>query len=323
MDRDPPSVRTSRRRAPSGATTFRVAALVVTALFALVAAACSSEGEPEAAAVTPSTIRSSGALAYADTDDSGPFGPRPGTASGDAVGQIPSTGPLGDGSDLDAQVPDDLAPDADPGGFDDTDPDNTDDPDSPGNPDDSGPEDPDNTTVPVARLDGIELVFADGALAAIAPRSTIEEIGRTLGPLYSITEEPFIREGFGGGYSVSNGGEVLFWAIEENGRITTIMATNPRVGLDSGLRPTMPLIDAVALHGEPLLRLGPQLREFAAFGDGTGSGGETSDRVSVLVSIGRFGGPVGVYTGALEPGKETAEYQLADAMIKELWFDLR
>jgi hypothetical protein len=300
------------------------APVVLVAMMALVAGACSSDGQAEQTQSPPSTVRSSGALAYADTDDPGPFGPQQETPGGDGPlvddvgdGPIPSTVPVSTtlGPDTDAtDVPDqdEIDPDFEDLDFEDLDFEDEADPDF------ENPDDPDNAELLVERPDGIELVFADGSLASIAPRSTIDDIGRTLGPLYIITEEPFIRAGFGGGYSVSQGGEVLFWAIEENGRITTIMATNPRVGLDSGLRPTMPLIDAVALHGEPSLRLGAELREFATFADGTGS----ADGVSVLVAIGQFDGPVGSYVGTPQPGQETTGYQLANANIKELWFDL-
>lgn len=248
-----------------------------------------------------STIRSSGPLAFADPDEPGPFVSSPLAPAADALAADGSAAEgFGDGPIPSVPVSSTVVAD----------------PANPELPQTSG--ELDNPESPVERTDGIELVFADGTLASIAPRSTIEDIGRTLGPVYIVTEEPFIREGFAGGYSVSQSGEVLFWAVEENGRITTIMATSPRVGLDSGLRPTMPLVDAVALHGEPLLRLGPELREFATFADGTGA----AEGVSVLVAIGQFGGPVGVYPGALEPDRETVEYQLTDANIKELWFDL-
>ncbi|MEM7324304.1 MAG: hypothetical protein AAF531_14535 [Actinomycetota bacterium] len=227
------------------------------------------------------SIRSSGALAFADPDDetvatAQPRNPDASSLGADEAGSSSSTDQVPSTTDQPVQGP------------------------------------------PTTRPDGIELVFADGLLAAIQPGSTIEEIGRTLGPLYIITPEPFIREGFPGGYSVAQTGEVLFWAIEENGRITTIMATNPRVGLDSGLRPTMPLVDAIALHGEPSLSLGAQLREFAVFADGVGS----EDGVQVLVDIGQFGGPVGTYPGAPQPGAVANGFQLGDAVVKELWFTL-
>ena len=306
MDTDRSTPRPQRFPLRSKAVPGRGIALALVVLVAFVVGACSGDGEAEQTQSPPSTVRSSGALAYADPDDPGPFGPQTETpdednpvADGSGDGPIPSTVPVSPTLEPDPGTPDF----PDPNELD---------------PDSENPEELDNPELPVERPDGIELVFADGSLASIASRSTIGEIGRTLGPLYTITEEPFIRSGFGGGYSVSKDGEVIFWAIEESGRISTIMTLNPRVGLDSGLRPTMPLVDAVALHGEPSLRLGPELREFATFADGTGA----IEGVSVLVAIGQFGGPVGSYAGPPAPGQETTGYQLAGANIKELWFDL-
>ena len=178
--------------------------------------------------------------------------------------------------------------------------------------------------VPPARPDGIELVYADGALGPAVLGSTIDEIAEALGPLYTVTPEPFVRAGFGPGYSISSEGEVLFWAIEEAGVVTVLMSTSPRVGLDSGLRPKLPLAEAVALHGEPQLSLGPEGREFASFEDGTGgvSAGPADGRLSVLVAVGEFGGPVGVYDDSTGTGigATTVAYQPEDANIKELWF---
>ncbi len=171
--------------------------------------------------------------------------------------------------------------------------------------------------VPTPRPDGIELVFADGALGPARLGSTIEEIGAALGPLYKITAEDSIRVDFPSGYSIAKAGEVLFWAIEEDGRITLFMSTNPKVGLDSGLRPKLPLDDAAAIHGEPTFTIGPEVREFVSFADGVGADGS----LSVLVAIGEFGGPVGVYeSGSAELGEETDAYRPDDANIKELWF---
>ncbi len=168
---------------------------------------------------------------------------------------------------------------------------------------------------PEFRPDGIELVFADGALGPAALGDTMDEIAAALGPTFRITPEQAIRVDFPSGYSVARDGEVLFWAIEEDGVITTFMTNSPRVGLDSGLRPKLALTEAVALHGEPVMQRGPESREFASFADGTGAG----ESLSVLVAIGEFGGPVGVYeSGDLD--EETAAYVSEGANIKELWF---
>jgi len=160
----------------------------------------------------------------------------------------------------------------------------------------SGPE---TVEPPTIRPDGLELAFVDGALGAARLGTTIDEIAAALGPAYVIAPEQSIRVDFPAGYSVSRGGEVLFFAIEEDGVITVFMTQHPRIGLDSGLRPGTQLDEAIAMHGEPTLTFGPEGREFASFADGTGGDGA----VSVLVAIGQFGGPVG-----------------EDANIKELWF---
>jgi hypothetical protein len=175
---------------------------------------------------------------------------------------------------------------------------------------------------PEIRADGLELAFVDGALGPARLGSTIVEITAALGPAYTVTPEPSIRVDFPAGYSISREGEVLFFAIEEDGIITIFMTQHPRVGLDSGLKPGTGLDDAIALHGEPTFTFGPEGREFASFADGTGAGGAGGGgdgTVSVLVAIGQFGGPVGIYETLTELA-ETTEYQLEDANIKELWF---
>ncbi|MGB5757342.1 MAG: hypothetical protein WBM50_10535, partial [Acidimicrobiales bacterium] len=170
--------------------------------------------------------------------------------------------------------------------------------------------------VPPIRQDRIEFVYQDGALGPVVLGSSIDEIAEALGPDYEIAAEASIRAGFGSGYSVTRDDEVLFWCIEEDGVITVIMTTDPRVGLDSGLRPELPLEQAIATNGEPTFRFGPEVREFVTFDDGIG-GDET---LSVLVAIGRFGGPVGIYDPGPEIGSETTAYEPEGATIKELWF---
>lgn len=173
---------------------------------------------------------------------------------------------------------------------------------------------------PTVRADGLELVFADGALGPAMLGTTIEEVTVALGAEYEVTPEESIRVDFPAGYSISRDGEVLFFAIEEEGIITVFMTQHKRVGLDSGLRPGTDLADAIGLHGEPTLTLGPEGREFASFEDGTGlNGNGASGTVSVLVAIGQFGGPVGIYEGA-EPDEPATGYELEEANIKELWF---
>ena len=192
---------------------------------------------------------------------------------------------------------------------------------------DSGP-----SYVPPERDDGLILVFEEGSLGPVSPGATRSEIERALGPDFEVTPVGSIRAGFGPGYSVSWDGEVLFWAIgpaidpadqsddqagAADGPLTLFMTTSPKVGLPSGLRPQLPLADAIDLHGEPSLTLGSEQREFATFSDGTGNGGP----VAVLVAIGQFGGPVGLYDG---PGGQSLDeadgYILDDANVKELWF---
>ena len=168
--------------------------------------------------------------------------------------------------------------------------------------------------VPTVRDDGLELVFAEGALGPAVLGTTIEEVTIALGASYEVTPEESIRVDFPAGYSISRDGEVLFFAIEEDGVITVFMTQHRRVGLDSGLRPGIELAEAIELHGEPTLTLGPEAREFASFEDGTGTDGS----LSVLVAIGQFGGPVGIYDG--EPGEPATGYGLEEANIKELWF---
>lgn len=182
----------------------------------------------------------------------------------------------------------------------------------------SGPADEggDGSFVPPIRQDRIEFVYQDGALGPVVLGSSIDEIAEALGPEYEIAAEVSIRAGFGSGYSVTRDGEVLFWCIEEDGVITVIMTTDPRVGLDSGLRPELPLEQAIATNGEPTFRFGPEAREFVTFGDVVGG----DKALSVLVAIGRFGGPVGVYDAGPEIGSETTAYEPEGAIIKELWF---
>lgn len=169
------------------------------------------------------------------------------------------------------------------------------------------------------RPDGIELVFAEGALGPARLGATIDEVAAALGPAYTISAEQTIRVGFPSGYSISSGGEVLFWAVEEGGVLTLFMSNNPKIGLESGLRPTLALADAIELHGEPTLTLGAESREFVEFEDGTGA----ARQVSVLVAIGEFGGPVGLYPDAGDDeGAQAEGYELVDANIKELWFSL-
>lgn len=172
--------------------------------------------------------------------------------------------------------------------------------------------------VPDERPDGIQFVFADGSLGPVELGSTIDDIAASLGPDYEITPEGQIRVGFASGYSVARDGEVLFWAIEEeDGAIGVLMSRNPKVGLDSGLRPKLTLDQAIALHGDPTITFGPEGREFVSFADGVAGDGA----VSALVAIGEFGGPVGVYeAGGPELGEETSGYQPEDANISELWF---
>lgn len=253
---------------------------MVLCVLILFVTACSNGGEQQRSATTASTIRSSGALAYVDSDTEGPIGPLAVDPDASGLGADETEDVLQEAQDNEDGALDQLPP--------------------------------------VNRPDGIELVFDDGRLASIEPRSTIEEIGAALGPLYLVAEEEFIRVGFPSGYSISKGGEVLLWAIEERGRITTLMTTNEKVGLDSGLRPGLAFDDAIALHGEPTLTIGDELREFVSFSDGTGF----DDGVQVLVAIGQFGGPVGVYPGGVDLGNETSEYLLVNAKIKELWFPL-
>ncbi len=174
----------------------------------------------------------------------------------------------------------------------------------------------DEPFVPPLRPDGIEFVYADGQVGPIVLGSSIDEIAAALGPDYDITPEASIRAGFGSGHSITNDGEVLFWCIEEDGVITVAMTTSPRVGLDSGLRSRLPLKRAIAVHGEPSFRIGPDSREFVSFDDGAGDG----DGLSVLVAIGRFGGPVGVYEAGPDIGSETTVYEPGQATVNELWF---
>lgn len=169
-------------------------------------------------------------------------------------------------------------------------------------------------TVQAPRADGIEFVYAEGSLGPVALGGTATDMATALGSAYNVEPEPFVREGFGPGYSVSRDGEVLFWAIEVDGVIGVIMSTNPKVGLDGGLRPKMAMSDAVALHGEPLFEFGPLGREFVMFD-------EMPEGVVVLASIGDFGGPVGAYDSAdPQPGDQAEGYQPEGAQIKELWF---
>ncbi len=181
--------------------------------------------------------------------------------------------------------------------------------------------------IPAVRADGLQFLFADGALGPARLGATIDEISDALGSQYKIAPESQIRVDFPSGYSVSLGGEVLFWAIEEDGIITTFMTSNRKVGLESGLRPRLPFVEAVELHGEPTLFIGTELREFVRFADGTGDigttdGGVGTTSLSVLVAIGQFGGPVGVYSSPGELGSETTEFVSEDANIKELWFQV-
>lgn len=257
-------------------------ALALVVIVLLFVAACTGSDSDDLSAGGADDVdsgRSSGDLAFGDTD--------PTTPSTTPDG--PPTSPPG------AQVPD-----PDPGAGIDT-----------GQGSDEGPAVP----VTVDRPDGIELIFADGALGPARLGSSIDEIAAALGPAYEITREEVIRAGFSSGYSVASGGEVLFWAVEEDGVIAVFMSSNPRVGLESGLRPKLALADAIALHGEPDLSLGPEGREFASFEDGIGTEGQ----ISVLLAIGDFGGPVGSYDFSVDPPVASG-YQLEEANIKELWF---
>lgn len=182
---------------------------------------------------------------------------------------------------------------------------------------------------PPVRDDDLLLVFSDGTLGPVGLGSTRDDMIAALGPDFRIGPTENVRPGFPAGFSVSWQGEVLFWAIEEagdedgeeaggqDGEVELFMTNNPRVGLDSGLRPRLPLADAIEIYGEPSLLLGPELREFASFPDGAA---EVSG-VSVLVAIGEFGGPVGLYDA---PGGELLQeadgYVLEGANVKELWF---
>lgn len=166
------------------------------------------------------------------------------------------------------------------------------------------------------RSDGLVLVFENESLGPVPLGATVDELRRALGSGFEIAEVENIRPGFPLGHSISRGGEVLFWAVEQSGQLDLFMTVNPKVGLESGLRPKMSLAEAIDLHGEPTFSLGTEQREFATFADGTGGDGP----VSVLVAIGEFGGPVGVYDGGGEEPESTEAYQLEDANIKELWF---
>lgn len=234
-----------------------------------------------------------------------------------------------DGEDSDAPAGSGSAPDASPGSGSDTTPDG-------GGPRADGPADGGTTGgdgpgedridppatgtsfVPDERPDGIQFVFVDGLLGPVELGSTIDEIAAALGPDYEITPEGQIRVGFASGYSIARDGEVLFWAIEEeDGTIGVLMSRNPKIGLESGLRPKLSLDAAIALHGEPTITFGPEGREFVSFADGIAADGA----VSALVAIGEFGGPVGVYEAdGPELGEETTGYQPDDANISELWF---
>ncbi|MEM7273123.1 MAG: hypothetical protein AAF547_08600 [Actinomycetota bacterium] len=169
------------------------------------------------------------------------------------------------------------------------------------------------------RPDGIELVYADGALGPARLGTTIQQMVADLGPAYRSEPEPVIRPDFPSGHAVIKDDAVVFWAIEEDGVVTTVMTTSPLVGLEDGLRPTLPLVEAITLRGQPTLQRGTERREFVRFEDGTGG----SDDLQVLVAVGRFGGPVGLYpVDATEPGAETEAFAPAEATIKELWFRL-
>ncbi len=254
--------------------------------FGVVAAACGGDSSTETSDTSVSTDgdsrRSSGG---AGTD---------GTTSPPVVGSSSIDGPVG-------QTPASVLP---PPSVDAAD---TDDPTDEGDSTDPG-------AVSLDRSDGIELLFDDGSLGPATLGSTIEEVEEALGPAFTVSPEETIRTGFPSGYSISSEGEVMFWAVEEDGILTLFMTNNPRVGLDSGLRPKLPLDEAIRLHGDPVLTLGEESREFAEFPDGTGDGS-----VSVLVAIGEFGGPVGVYPEQSE-SSEAESFELEGANIKELWF---
>lgn len=235
--------------------------------FALLVVACGGGDAPDPVDDQAGSARSSGELAYADTDD-------------------------GRSDPDDDPEPDDQAVGQDTG------------------------LDPSERFVPPARDDEIELVFEDGALGPAELGTSIDEIARALGPGFEVAPEAAIRVDFPAGYSVAKDGEVLFWVVEEDGVAAVFMSNSPKVGLDSGLRPKLPLADAIALHGEPSLSLGEHGREFISFEDGTGIGLP----VAILVAIGEFGGPVGSYAAGAELGAEADGYRLEEANIKELWF---
>lgn len=272
------------------------ALLLLAALLALSGCSGGDTQVESSAAESSSTGRSSGQLAYVEPSD-----------EAGAAGASNESGNDGDGDDPasnDGTVSQ-PTPGSDTGA-------------GSGDADDQDDEgDQGGSFVPVPRPDGIELTFVDGALGPAELGSTIDEIGAALGPLYTITTEESIRVDFPSGYSVAKGGEVLFWAIEEEGVITLFMSSSPKVGLESGLRPKLPIDDAIAIHGEPTFTLGPESREFVSFEDGVGGEGT----LSVLAAIGAFGGPVGVYESPSgELGEETVAYQSEEANIKELWF---
>ena len=269
-------------------------AVVLLVSLAMVSAACGSDldtgaavdsadgADPASGSSDSEAVRSSGELAFTDDEESAEL-------SEPVVPIVPPAAPtLGDELSAESDTP----------------------------PEPAGDDTALPSTVPVPRADGIELVYQDGALGPARLGTTIDQMIAALGPQYRSEPEPVVRSDFPAGHAVIKDGAVVFWAIEQDGVIVTVMSVNPLVGLDSGLRPTLPLEQAVTIHGAVALNLGPANREFAAFEDGVGS-----NDVAVLVAIGQFGGPVGSYAVGGPGESETTEFS-AGANIKELWFHL-
>lgn len=103
-----------------------------------------------------------------------------------------------------------------------------------------------------ATVDSIDWLVTFDSIGPVQVGTTIEQIEASLGPDFEITEAS-PRDDWLAGYAVSLDGEVLVYVGTkslEDPRFEFLLSDSPLVALDSGLRPGMPLDEAVELHGE-------------------------------------------------------------------------